>query len=146
MTDEAVDLARKILDTRLALTRLRQAHPHPRLTVPSAEMQLDKQVEEMQTLEEQLQGLNEKIDGVKEKVKTGARDVERLRVQRADLEKQVRASQTDVEDTRVIGLYDWYVRTYHGDFTHLTFPQVHRFSRSSRASPLPRILPIPCRE
>ena len=83
LTDEAVSLARKILDTRLALTRLRQAHPHPRLTVPSAEAQLDAQVAEMQSLEDQLQVLNEDIDGVKEKVKTGARDVERLRVHRA---------------------------------------------------------------
>ncbi|KAJ3558282.1 hypothetical protein NM688_g1016 [Phlebia brevispora] len=109
LSEEAVDLARKILDTRLALTRLRQAHPHPRLTVPSAEAQLDKQVEEMQSLEEQLQVLNEKIDGVKEKVKIGSRDVERLRVQRADLEKQVKANQSDVEDSRVMGLYDWLI-------------------------------------
>ncbi|KAF7798486.1 hypothetical protein EIP86_009707 [Pleurotus ostreatoroseus] len=106
LTAEAVDLARKILDTRLALTRLRQAHPHPRLTVPSAEAQLDRQVEEMQSLEETLQSLNERVDGVKEQVKTGARDVERLRVQRAELDKQVKATQSDVEDTRVIGLYD----------------------------------------
>ncbi len=109
LSTEAVDLARKILDTRLALTRLRQAHPHPRLTVPSAEAQLDRQVEEMQNLEETLQSLNERVDGVKERVKTGARDVERLRVKRAELDKQVKATQSDMEDTRVIGLYDLYV-------------------------------------
>ena len=107
MSDEAVDLARKILDTRLALTRLRQAYPHPRLTVPSAEAQLDKQVEEMQSLEETLQGLNDKIDSVKERVKSGARDVERLRVERADLEKQAKASKADAEDARIVALYDW---------------------------------------
>lgn len=108
LTDESVDLARKILDSRLKLTRLRQAYPQPRLTVPSAEGQLDAQVMEMQTLEDKLQNLNEDIDGVKEKVKSGAREVERLRVERSEVEKMVKQSKSEEEDARVIQLYDWY--------------------------------------
>lgn len=109
LTSEASDLARKILDARLQLTRLRQAHPHPRLTVTSANAQLDAQVEEMQKLDDELQGLTATIDEVKDKVKKGARDVERLRIERADTEKLVRAGEADVQDGRVRGLYDWCV-------------------------------------
>ncbi|KAH9926876.1 uncharacterized protein B0H18DRAFT_876042 [Fomitopsis serialis] len=108
LTSEASDLARKILDARLQLTRLRQAHPHPRLTVTSANAQLDAQVEEMQKLDDELQGINVNIDEVKDNVKEGARDVERLRIERADAEKLVRAGEADVQDGRVRGLYDWY--------------------------------------
>ena len=109
LTSEASDLARKILDARLQLTRLRQAHPHPRLTVASANAQLDAQVEEMQRLDDELQGLTATIDEVKDRVKEGARDVERLRIERADAEKLVRAGEADVQDGRVRGLYDWCV-------------------------------------
>lgn len=109
LTDEASTLASKILDARLQLTRLRQAHPHPRLTVASANAQLDSQVSEMQKLDDELQNLNETIDEVKEKVKDGAREVERLRMERADVEKLVRAGKDEVEDGRVVSLYDWYV-------------------------------------
>lgn len=111
LTDEAVDLARKILDSRLKLTRLRQAYPQPRLTVPSAEAQLDAQVMEMQNLEDRLQTLNEEVDDIKEKVKSGAREVERLRVERGEVEKMVKQSKSEEEDARVIQLYDWYVVT-----------------------------------
>ncbi|KAH9839775.1 uncharacterized protein C8Q71DRAFT_905184 [Rhodofomes roseus] len=108
LTSEASDLARKILDARLQLTRLRQAHPHPRLTVASANAQLDAQVEDMQKLDDELQGINATIDDVKDKVKEGAREVERLRIERADAEKLVRAGEADVQDGRVRGLYDWF--------------------------------------
>ena len=40
------------------------------------------------------------------------RDVERLRVERADLEKTVNAGQKEVQDGRVVGLYDWCVCHY----------------------------------
>lgn len=146
LTDEAVSLARKILDTRLALTRLRQAHPHPRLTVPSAEAQLDAQVAEMQSLEDQLQSLNDDIDSVKERVKSGARDVERRRVHRAELEKQVKATRSDGEDKRVLALYDWCVFVYHklSVFPHvlLLSLQVHRFTRPPQNSSFARVLPL----
>lgn len=109
LTHEAADLASKILDARLMLTRLRQAHPHPRLTIPAANAQLDAQVAEMQELDDELQALNGQVDDVKERVKAGARDVERLRVERADAEKTAKAAQEEVQDGRVIGLYDWSV-------------------------------------
>ncbi|PIL24886.1 hypothetical protein GSI_12773 [Ganoderma sinense ZZ0214-1] len=109
LTLEAAALASKILDARLTLTRLRQAHPHPRLTIPAANAQLDEQISEMQALDDELQQVNAQVDDVKEKVKAGAREVERLRVERADLEKIVNAGQKEVQDGRVVGLYDWYM-------------------------------------
>lgn len=108
LTSEASTLASKILDARLQLTRLRQAHPHPRLTIQSANAQLDSQVMEMQKLDDELQGLNEKVDEIKEKVKEGAREVERLRIERSDVEKLAKTAREEVEDNRVIGLYDWF--------------------------------------
>lgn len=63
----------------------------------------------MQKLDDELQNLNEKTDEVKQKVKAGAREVERFREARADAERLVRAGKDDVEDSRVVGLYDWFV-------------------------------------
>jgi len=62
----------------------------------------------MQKLDDELQNLNEKTDEVKQKVKAGAREVERFREARADVERLVRAGKDDVEDSRVVGLYDWF--------------------------------------
>ena len=86
---------------------MRQAHPHPRLTIPAANAQLDAQIEEMQALDDELQEVNTRVGTVKEQVKAGAREVERLRIERADLEKTVSAGQKEVQDGRVVGLYDW---------------------------------------
>ena len=61
LAQEAVALTSKILDARLQLTRLRQAHPHPRLTVASANAQLDAQVEEMQKLDDELLAVDWRI-------------------------------------------------------------------------------------
>lgn len=108
LSDEAVSLARKILDTRLDLTRLRQTFPQPRLTIHSANDKLDAQVKDMQALGDELEALNENLDLVKEKVREGAKDLERLRIERAEMEK-VKVERTEVEDERVLGLYDWYV-------------------------------------
>ncbi|KAI0087446.1 hypothetical protein BDY19DRAFT_955811 [Irpex rosettiformis] len=108
LSDESVDLAQKILDARLKLNRLRQAYPQPRLTIPVALAKLDTQVEEMQQLQDKLQSLEEQIDGVKEKVKVGAREVERLRVERAEVDKLVKQSRSEIEDGRVLELCDWY--------------------------------------
>lgn len=104
-----MDLARKVLDARLKLTRLRQAYPQPRLTVPSAEAQLDAQVLEMQTLEDELQHMNENVEAVKDRVKASARDVERLRIEKGEAEKLVKMSKSEEEDGKVIGLYHWSV-------------------------------------
>jgi peptidoglycan hydrolase CwlO-like protein len=95
------------LDARLKLTRLRQAYPQPRLTIPAALAQLDAQVEEMQQLQDNLQSLTDNVDDIKEKVKAGARDVERLRVERAEVDKSVKQSESEVEDDRVLELCDW---------------------------------------
>ncbi|THH29862.1 hypothetical protein EUX98_g4336 [Antrodiella citrinella] len=108
LTSKAATLAQQVLDAKLQLIRLRQLHPPPRLTIPAATAQLDAQVADMQKLDDTLQELNENIDHVKVKVKDGARDVERLRVERADVEKQAKVAQTEVEDGRVVGLYDWF--------------------------------------
>ena len=64
----------------------------------------------MQTLDDTLQELNAQVDEAKDTVKEGARELERLRVERAEAEKSlVRAGQEEVEDGRVPGLYDWCV-------------------------------------
>jgi peptidoglycan hydrolase CwlO-like protein len=108
LSDESVDLARKILDARLKLTRLRQAYPQPRLTIPIALTKLDAQVEEMQQLQDNLQDLNEQVDDIKDQVKLGAREVERLRVERAEVDKLVKQTKSEIEDGRVLELCDWY--------------------------------------
>jgi len=108
LISEAAALSQQILDARLALTRLRQAHPHPRLTVATATAHLESQVMQMQEFDEKVQDVNERVASVKEKVKEGAREVERLRVKRAEVEKDVKTAEVEVEDGRVVGLYDWF--------------------------------------
>lgn len=63
----------------------------------------------MQGLEDKLQTYNEDIDAVKEKVKAGAKEIERLRVERGEAEKMVKQSKSEEEDARVVRLYDWCV-------------------------------------
>lgn len=109
LTNEATSLAQQILDARLQLKRLRQTHPHPRLTIQSANAQLDNQVEEMQQLDERLQQRNDMIEKVKAAVKDGARDIERLRLERGEVEKQAKATKNEAADGRVVSLYDWWV-------------------------------------
>ena len=67
----------------------------------------DAQDEKMQALDEELQEMNEKVEEVKGRVKEGAKYVERLRMERAEAEKQVKACKKEVEYDRVGGLYDW---------------------------------------
>jgi hypothetical protein len=108
LTLQASTLSQKILDARLSLTRLRQAHPHPRLTINTANQQLDGQVEEMQALDAELADAHEKITTVRERIKVGTGQVERLRSVRAEVEKAVEIGAGErVEDERVVGLYDW---------------------------------------
>ncbi|KAK7685197.1 hypothetical protein QCA50_011560 [Cerrena zonata] len=108
LTKEAATLAQQILDAKLQLSRLRQIHPQPRLTIAAATAQADAQDEKMQSLDEELQVMNENVEEVKGRVKEGAKYVERLRMERAEAEKQVKACKNEVEDGRVMGLYDWY--------------------------------------
>jgi len=107
---EISSLSQQILDARLALTRSKQRHPEPRLTVSSATAQLDSQIIKMQESSDELQGVNAKVSAVKEVIKAKAKQLEALRSQRAEVEK-IRSSKVDeVEDPRYGGLYDWYVK------------------------------------
>ena len=62
----------------------------------------------MQEFDEKVQDVNDCVARVKEKVKEGAREFERLRVKRAEVEKGVETGEMEVEDGWVVGLYDWY--------------------------------------
>ena len=107
---EAVALAQSILDARLAITRLRQAHPFPRLTIPAAEEQLSLQVEDMQMLEDESQCVNEKIARVKDAIKESTVEIDRLRSEKADLDKEVATHNVEADDGRAVDLCDWCVR------------------------------------
>jgi chromosome segregation ATPase len=108
---EISSLSQRILDARLALTRSKQRHPEPRLTVSSASAQLDSQIVKMQEAADELQGENSKVSAIKEAVKAKSRQLEAARSRRAELEK-IRSSKVDeVEDPRYAGLYDWFVRS-----------------------------------
>ncbi|KAF9236670.1 hypothetical protein BU15DRAFT_63837 [Melanogaster broomeanus] len=112
LTTLATTLSAQILDARLALTRLRQAHPHPRLTIASATATLDGQVEQMQKMEDKLQGLNSQIGAAKQQLKTEMADLERLRgVERERVGELglVEKEAGEVEDPRIGGLYDWFL-------------------------------------
>ena len=105
---EISSLSQKILDARLALTRSKQRHPEPRLTVSSATAQLDSQITKMQESSDELQGVDAKVSAVKEDIKAKSKRLEALRSQRAEVEK-IRSSKVDeVEDPRYGVLYDWY--------------------------------------
>lgn len=113
MTAEATNLTQAILDARLKLTRIKQAHPPPRLTITTAERHLEEQEEEMQKLDDELAEANEKVASVKEGVKDGTRDVERLRAERAEVEREVRVGRREGSDGRVVGRHDWFVSSLH---------------------------------
>jgi hypothetical protein len=101
-------LTQSILDARLAITRLRQAHPSPRLTIPVAEERLSSQVVEMQTLEDDSQRVNEKIARVKDAIKGGTVEMDRLRSEKAELEKMA-THKVEADDGRAVELCDWCV-------------------------------------
>lgn len=112
LTTEAQSLSDKILDARLSLTRLRQQSPSSRLTIPTATALLDTQAQQLQELDLSLQDLHKKLSGVKEKVKDGSREIERIRVEKGEVERTIREKQRDAmteEDGRLVPLYDWCV-------------------------------------
>jgi uncharacterized coiled-coil DUF342 family protein len=110
-TTESATLASQILNARLSLSRLRQWHASPqhRLTIPSALQLLDSQCQQLPDLDKKLQTLQTEVGGVKDKVKSGSREIERLRVERDDMEAMVRSKgqEGDDEDRRLAPLYDW---------------------------------------
>ena len=125
---EISSLSQQILDGRLALTRSKQRHPEPRLTVSSALAQLDSQIMKMQEYSDELQGMNAKVSAVKDDIKAKSKRLEALRSQRGEVEK-VRSSKVDeVEDPRYAGLYDWYSEHLSPSVEVKTHPcpQVHR--------------------
>ncbi|KAF4577547.1 hypothetical protein EYR40_003089 [Pleurotus pulmonarius] len=116
MTARASALSQKILDARLDLIRLRQTHPHPRLTIPLADQKLVDQVAEMQALNDDLEAAQRHMHTVKERIRTSAGAAERLRMERAEAEHAVRKirerAAADARNERLfVPLYDWYVYT-----------------------------------
>ncbi|KAF7970936.1 hypothetical protein HWV62_22584 [Athelia sp. TMB] len=108
LTSEASALSQQILDARLALSRLRQAHPPPRLTISAAMEHLDTQIAQMQEYDEKLQEVSNSVASVKDTVKEGAKEVERLRMKRAEVEKDVKKGDVEVDDGVAVALYDWF--------------------------------------
>jgi hypothetical protein len=106
---EVIARAQGILDVRLAATRLRQAHPSPRLTIPAAEELLSSQIRDMQILGDRLQSINGKVALVKDAVKEGTVEMDRLRSEKAELEKKVAAHKVEADDGRAVDLCDWCV-------------------------------------
>ncbi|KAK0489545.1 hypothetical protein EDD18DRAFT_1189782 [Armillaria luteobubalina] len=118
-SSQAADLSKKIIDARLTLTRLRQSHPQPRLTVQMADQKLADQIVEMQELTDKIEAVTHEVKEVKDRVKGGALEVENLRIQRAEVEKSVKA---DVDDGKWLPLYDWFTAslTLHRSIINLT--------------------------
>ena len=110
LKDQFAQLTSQILDARLAISRLRTAHPLPRLSVAAANATLESQVEQMADLDAQISGNAARVDRVKEKVQNTAREVEKLRNERAVQEEEARQTKGEEEDGRIIGLYDWFVQ------------------------------------
>ncbi|KZP33867.1 hypothetical protein FIBSPDRAFT_772799 [Athelia psychrophila] len=107
LTAEA-SLSQQILDARLALSRLRQAHPAPRLTISAATEQLDQQIARMQEYDETIQEISNSVATVKETVKENAKEVDRLRIKRAEVEKEVKRDDVQIDDGVAVALYDWF--------------------------------------
>lgn len=71
--------------------------------------QLDTQIMQMQEYDEKVQEVSNGVAAVKEEVKERAKEVERVRLRRAEVEKEVREKRGDVEidDGVAVALYDW---------------------------------------
>ncbi|KAG5642694.1 hypothetical protein DXG03_002322 [Asterophora parasitica] len=108
MTSHAAQQAQKIIDTRLALARLRKTHPHPRLTIPLADQKLIDQVTQMQELSDELNALSESAQAIKDQVKKDALELEARRAERAEVERAVKATRVDEDDGKLVPLYEWY--------------------------------------
>jgi hypothetical protein len=64
----------------------------------------------MQTLDEQLGETNVRLTKAREKSRALGTEVERLRVERAKIEKEAEKVRSDSrEDSKVMRLYEWYV-------------------------------------
>lgn len=103
----ASSLSQKIIDTRLDLTRLQQTHPHPRYTIATAEEKLNNQVDDIQALYSEADELKDQLKALKDKLAKESVELERLRGERADIEKAVRTAKVDEDDARLVPLYQW---------------------------------------
>jgi len=63
----------------------------------------------MTSFDAQLSDNAARVEHVKTAVQDVARDVERLRVERAAKEEEVRLAKVEEQDERIVGLYDWCV-------------------------------------
>ncbi|EJD43034.1 hypothetical protein AURDEDRAFT_89292 [Auricularia subglabra TFB-10046 SS5] len=100
--------AQDILDAQLELSRLRAAHPAPRLTIPTATAFLDAQVETMQKLEDQRVEAQRRAAEAKDALKGAERDLERLRGEREQQEAKLVELVRQQDDARLGGLSEWY--------------------------------------
>ncbi|KAH7886965.1 hypothetical protein F5I97DRAFT_1871767 [Phlebopus sp. FC_14] len=133
LTSLAASLSAQILDARLAITRLRQAHPPPRLTIASATLTADAQIEQMQSLDDELQGLNNRVAETKERIKDGTGEVERLRgVERERVaELGLMGKQGgEEEDPRIAGLYNWFLASLNVHRSLLSLTSSHAESEN----------------
>jgi hypothetical protein len=63
----------------------------------------------MQMLEDKSQYVSEKIGRAKDAIKEGTIEMDRLRSEKAELEKQVATHKVEADDGRAVDLCDWYV-------------------------------------
>ncbi|GJJ14864.1 hypothetical protein Clacol_009132 [Clathrus columnatus] len=107
-TQEAAELTQKILDARLALTRLHAAHPAPRLTLDAAAALADRQQEEMGELDIALNEQKQKAENLKHLIKTRTKELERLKAESSVKEEELKRTQRLEEDNRWPTLNNWY--------------------------------------
>jgi len=99
----------RIIDARLALSRLRQAHPHPRLTTDAALEKLSDQDAEMQDLSDQIEAVRDSVQRSKKERERANLELETLRAERAEAEKLAKSADMGKDDPRIASLYDWWV-------------------------------------
>ena len=63
----------------------------------------------MQTLEDEAQHVNEMTAHVKDAIKGGTVEIDRLRSEKAELEKKVATHKVEADDGRAVDLCDWCV-------------------------------------
>jgi hypothetical protein len=82
-------------------------HPHPRLTITTANKKLEDQVTEMQELSDKKEVTAKELVSVKDKVKRADLEVEALMSEKMELEKEMKKRDVAEDDRRLVPLYDW---------------------------------------
>lgn len=97
----------------------------------------------MQMLEDESQRVNEEIAHRKDSIKAGTVEMDRLRSEKADLEKKVARHKLDADDGRAVDLCDWYVLLPGlRSLGSLDLMQVHIVPGTSPIVPRLEIVPI----